>query len=404
MKKIFIFGFALLILLSCKKSNNEELKFWHFWSEPNQSKVIKRLIEKFEQVNNCKVQVTELSWNDGKTKLIAAFNSNTAPDVLELGSDWVTQFSSSNVLEPLNPNEFNLKRFYKFSLEPSFFNGQLYSIPWIVDTRVLFCNLELMEKAGIKEIPKTLDELLHFSKKINEISGNYGFGANGSDPHRLYKKIIPLIWTFGGKIVDSIGNIQINTPEARLAFDYYFKLSRAGIIETQKQIDLLFAQGKIGFCISGSWLLNMINENNPNLKFVAVLVPGSSIIPGYSFAGGEYLSISKSSAKKELARKLIQFLISREPVLELCKNVKEAGFPADSTIDFSELIKADKAKQVFSEQLKSSKMTPIHPRWLEIEPLIEEALVEVLFQKKGVNQAINDCQKKIEVLNQQINF
>lgn len=390
----------LLLTFSCKRSIDNQLTFWHFWSEPNQSKVIKELISEFERENNCKVLITELSWNDGKTKLIAAFNSNTSPDVLELGSDWVAQFSSSGILEPLAPEEFNLQRFYCFSLEPSFYQQALFSIPWIIDTRVIFCNTELMEKVGINEPPQTLEELLLFSQKINELEGFYGFGTNGSDPHRLYKKIVSLIWSFGGTIVDTNGNIVINSPETRLAFNYYLRLSRAGLIETQKQIDLLFAQGKIGFCISGSWLLNIIYGSNSYLKFTTALIPGTNLSRGISFAGGEYLAISKSSTKKELAKKLIKYLTSKDQVIKLCKNVKETGFPADSTIDIREILSNDQHKKTFATQLKFSKMTPIHPRWLEIEPIIEESLVEVLYQRKEVYKALSDCQRKIDIFNQ----
>lgn len=404
MKKILFFGLILLLTFSCKRSIDNELTFWHFWSEPNQSKVIKELISEFERENNCKVLITELSWNDGKTKLIAAFNSNASADVLELGSDWVAQFSSSGILEPLAPEEFNLQKFYRFSLEPSFYQQTLFSIPWIIDTRVIFCNTELMEKVGINEPPQTLEELLLYSQKINELEGFYGFGANGSDPHRLYKKIISLIWSFGGTIVDTNGNIVINSPETRLAFNYYLRLSRTGLIETQKQIDLLFAQGKIGFCISGSWLSNIIYGSNSNLKFTTALIPGTNLSRGISFAGGEYLAISKSSTKKELAKKLIKYLTSKDQVIKLCKNIKEAGFPADSTIDISEILSNDQHKNTFAKQLKFSKMTPVHPRWLEIEPIIEEALVEVLYQRKGVYKTLSDCQRKIDIFNQKINF
>ena len=74
------------------------IRFWHFWSEPGQKKALEALVREFEQTRNVTVELTELSWNDGKMKLQAAFNSGAPPDVIELGSDWVAQFSSSGVL------------------------------------------------------------------------------------------------------------------------------------------------------------------------------------------------------------------------------------------------------------------------------------------------------------------
>jgi len=58
-------------------AGKDVLKFWHFWSEPSQRKAIQQLVKKFEEKYDCDVQLTELSWNDGKTKLLAAFNSRS---------------------------------------------------------------------------------------------------------------------------------------------------------------------------------------------------------------------------------------------------------------------------------------------------------------------------------------
>jgi multiple sugar transport system substrate-binding protein len=392
-----------VLQFGCNKKE-DRIKFWHFWSEPNQAKVVREIIQEFEKAYHCNVEISELSWNDGKTKLILAFNSKTAPDVLELGSDWIAQFSSAKVLEPLSEIEFNTTKYFDYSLQPAKFNGKLYAIPWILGTRVLFCNLDLMARSGITHTPNTLEELLEYSKKINDDGWGFGFGANGPDPHRLYKKILPLIWTFGGEIVDSNGYISINKSEVAKAFEYYYNLSRAGIIETQKQIDLLFVQGKVAFCFSGEWLLNMINNATPNLHFTTVVLPGRKETPGISFAGGEYLAISKTSKNKELAKKLIQFLLSKQNLLKLCKEIPSAGFPADTSLMFHPTIVSTPEKETFALQLKYSKMTPVHPRWIEIESIIENALVEVLFQKKGVYEALKNAQKEIDVYNLNISF
>ncbi len=405
MKKIIsiFLLFSFIAFWGCSKSE-EKIKFWHFWSEPKQAKVIREIIEKFEQTYNCKVEVTELSWNDGKTKLILAFNSRTAPDVLELGSDWVAQFSSAEVLDTLDPTEFQVNKYFEYSLESGKFNGKLYAVPWILGTRVLFCNLDLMMRSGVNRVPKTLNELLDYSRKVNDSGLGYGFGANGSDPHRLYKKILPLIWTFSGEILDSNGNILIYNPAAIKAFDYYFNLSRAGVIETQKQIDLLFVQGKVAFCFSGEWLLDLINQSNSGLHFVTSTMPGTNDSIGISFAGGEYLAVNSKSKKKDLAKLLVKFLLSKGNVLKLCREIPSAGFPADTTIFKHPSLITNPHKLTFVQQLKYSKMTPVHRRWIEIEPIIENALVEVLMQKKGTQQALKDAQKEIDLYNYNITF
>ncbi len=404
MKKYFIIILLLSIsLVGCSKERNH-IKFWHFWSEPSQAKVVRNLIKEFERRYNCQVDVSELSWNDGKTKLIIAFNSRTAPDVLELGSDWIAQFSSAQVLEPIDTTFFKKMNYYDYSLEPAKFNGKLYALPWILGTRVLFCNLDLMRSCGIESPPINITELVNYAQIINDSGLGYGFGCNGSDPHRLYKKILPLIWSLNGKVQDTNNNITIYSNETVRAFEIYYRLSRLGIIETQKQIDLLFVQGKIGFCFSGQWLLELLRKAPHKFNFATCLVPGIDSRTGISFAGGEYLAINKESKNKELSKKLIDFLLSEEAILTLIKEIPEAGFPADTVYLQKYQNNLDQFEKVFAEQLKHSKMTPVHPRWIEIEAIIEKALVEVLYDKKGIYQALKDAQKEIELYNKNIIF
>jgi ABC-type glycerol-3-phosphate transport system substrate-binding protein len=392
----------MFLILSCDNSKkdsvniNKKIVFWHFWSEPNQLKIIKDLITKFEKENNCKVETVELSWNDGKTKLFAAFNSGTAPDVLELGSDWVAQFSSVGVLKEFNPKNMNFDKYIEFSREPSMYKGKLYAMPWIVDTRVLFYNKDLMKKAKIGDAPPaTFQELHEYSEKISNIEGYYGFGANGSDVHRLYKKIVTMFWTYGGDLLDKNGKPVINSANNVKALEMYVELSREGMIETQRQIDAAFVEGKVGFWISGGWLLEKIKAENPNLNFDVALIPGVDKNKGISFAGGEYLASNAKTKSPELSEKFIQYMTDGKNSIEFCKQIIEAGFPADKNHYKDTFYLSYPKRLVFAEQLNSSKMTPVHPKWLDIESILEEAAVEALYGRKSSQGALDDAQLKI---------
>ena len=391
---------AVIIFYSCendKVDNVNTIRFWHFWSEPTQKKAINELIAKFEKENHCKVEVTELSWNDGKTKLFAAFNSNVAPDVLELGSDWVTQFAASGVLSAISPDSIDMNTFVESSLLPTHWHDTLFAIPWVIDTRVMYYNKKLMKAAGFDTIPpQDYSQLINMSNVINNANKKiYGFGTNGSDPHRLYKKILPMFWTFGGDIIDSTSKPIVNSLSNINALNVYIQLSRAGIIETQRQLDTYFSQGKIGFIFSGAWLLKKIERENPDLDYGVSLMPRYLLNQGISFLGGEYLSINQKSTKKELGLKLIKFLSNGQNALNLAKRIDEAGFPADKNyINSEELLKNPK-KAVFAQQLLFAKPTPIHPKWLDIEAIIENAVSETIYGQKGEHRALNNAQVEL---------
>lgn len=402
LKKLFsvlimaVSALAISTLVSCGSKDSagsgEEITFWHFWSEPSQRQAVMELIEQFEKENNCKVNTTELSWNDGQVKLFAAFNSNTAPDVLDLGSDWIAQFSSKEVLQELNPKAYHTDNFDKNFLVPGKWNSKLYAIPWVVNSRVVFYNKDLFKRAGLpEEAPKTLDEMYQYAEAINSLgSGIYGFGVNGSDPHRLYKKILPFIWTYGGEIIDSTGEVNFLKAENIKAVEMYKKLSQVGIIETQKKIDDMFARGEIGIWISGSWLIEKIKATSPFLNYGVALFPG--LTPdrkGVSFAGAEYLAINKATKNLPLAEKFVAFMTKGENALKLCKAIKEAGFPADKSYHNDSYFQTLPLMPTFAEQLKHSKLTPVHPKWLDIEAKLENATMEIIYGKKGSYEAFN---------------
>jgi ABC-type glycerol-3-phosphate transport system substrate-binding protein len=408
---IFISGFFLLTVVSCNKDHNADapeknadgknvLKFWHFWSEPTQRKAIQEIVKGFEEKYDCDVQLTELSWNDGKTKLLAAFNSGMAPDVIELGSDWIPQFSSTGVLKDLS-GIIDPNKYVEFALPTASWNGKVYAAPWTIDTRVLFFNKDLLQKAGLPaSAPATIDEMLAAAEKIQAASGEkvYGFGANGADPHRLYKKILPMMWSMGGDVFDAQGNAVINSQQNINALKKYVALSRAGLVETQRQIDAAFAQGRVGFWNSGSWLIDKIERENPSLNYGVAVLPAGTSGKGISFAGGEYLAISNGTKQDELAREFVKYMTDGENALKFCKSVKEAGFPADREYYNNEYFKNVKHRPVFTEQLKNSKMTPVNPEWLEIEEVLENAVVQALYGEKSPEAALNEAQSVISAI------
>ncbi|MCO6465253.1 MAG: extracellular solute-binding protein [Bradyrhizobiaceae bacterium] len=384
-----------IILGSCS-SNNEHLpdaqtiRFWHFWSEPNQRTAIRELVAEYQRKHNTIVELTELSWNDGKTKLLAAFNSGSPPDVIELGSDWIAQFSSAGVLLALPTDKGVTDRFPSYSLVPAMWKGRLYAYPWTVDARLLYLNRDLLNKAGWKGAIETFADMQRAAELVKE-HGAEGFGANGADAHRLYKKILPFMWSMGGDVLDSKGQLALNLPANVKAFELYADLARSGYIETQRQLDAAFLQGKVALWMSGSWLLPKIRAAK-GLDVEAVLMPGQTAGTGISFAGGEYLAVSAATKNSQRSRELVEFLTSGAQALKLCQQISEAGFPADKSTSADASLMADTMKVVFAKQLEHSRMTPVHPHWLDVEALLENALVKVLLGQASAQASLDEAQ------------
>jgi multiple sugar transport system substrate-binding protein len=377
------------------------VQFWHFWAEPAQKAALEKRIAAFEEANpDIDVQLSELSYKDGKTKLLAAFNSESAPDLLDLGSDWIAQFSSAGVLADLGKLGIADDRFAPEVLEPARWNNATYALPWIVDTRVIFVNRGLLAETGQDSsiVDTTWAQLIARAEAIRVARHSaYGFGVNGEDQHRLYKKILPFFWSNGGELFNAQGQPVINSKENIEALETYLSLTNSGVIDTQKKLEDDFTQGKIGYIISGSWLVDRLRKDNPSLKYAVTTMPSFEGRAPKSFAGGEYLAINDASRHKDAAKKLALFLTSAEQALAFCKDLPGGGTPADRSVASDPFLQSP-TRSVFTRQLAMARMTPPNPHWLDIEEVIENEVSHALLGKKTAEQALNDAQARIGVI------
>ncbi len=402
--------FSLLIALliaGCGGGEGEEtgqvnLRFAHFWSEPTQKSLLQERIAEFEEKNpGIKVELIDMNWGNGKDKLFSMFNSGEAPDVIELGSDWVAQFASEGVLLDLStmPGD-SIGRFPKEFLTPGTWEGKVYARPWFVGTQAMYVNRALLKEAGIQaDTFGTWDDVLGAGEQVttkfkDANPSRFGFGAAVNDEHRVYKRILALFWSNGGEVLDENGHPHVNSPENIEALELYLTLARNGRIDQQRQLDQLFLKGDIAFWISGSWLMGQISKENPDLDYVVRALPSFGGKPSYSFGGGEYLAVNAKSERKEASQKLVSFLTAPDQALAFIKGLNSGFIPADLSVADDPFLQSGPQKG-FTDQMKNSRFTPIHPKWLDIERILEEEVAYAVLGEKDAAQALGDAQVRI---------
>jgi multiple sugar transport system substrate-binding protein len=387
MKK-FILMISLLALGCANQPRQKTIEFWQFWTDPKAKPVIESVISQFEKANpEWKVNITDLTWSDGHQKIVVAFGAGNPPDLLELGSDWIAEFAAAGALGELPADTSDL-----LLSSPGVWQNRFYARPWFLDTRVIYYNKSLLDKAGCA-IPADWPQLLDACQKLNQLGdGISGFGANSNEPHRLYKKFLPFVWTLGG-VISYDNRVNLDSPAVLKALEFYQKLTQAGRIETQKNLEDAFCEGKIGAVISGGWLLKRLKDNPPQFEYqLGPITPEYSRGTGASFAGGEYLVIPAKSSNKDSALKLMESLLALRNIQMLCDSVG-FGFPPYRNQEIGSPV-----RRVLFDQLHNSQSTPSDPNWVNIEGIIETMVEEVTLNKSTPQQAIGTAQTKINEL------
>ncbi len=375
------------------------VKWWHFWTDPSIKPTIDQIVANFEKQNpNIKIEQTELTWNNGHEKIAIALSSNTGPDLIELGSDWVPEFVAANRITDITAN---LKPLYDqyTGWAPVRNNGSLYGIPWILGTRVMYYNRDLLNQAGYDSLylPVNLTQFKETCYKVDSLGKNvYGWGSNSAEKHRLYKKFLPFFWTYGASFY-SLNNeyCVVSSMEAGKALTFYKELNDScAMIDTQRRLEDAFLAGKIGCVLSGDWLLKRIRKEKPGFNFVTGLFPGQNGA-GKSFLGGEYLVVNKDSDNKEAALKFAKFLTSKENELKFCKANFSAN-PSNIEATKDSFFTNDPYLLTFVKQLKLSKAPPFEPKWVYIEDEFEQAVERTLFEGMGPFESLSIARAKIQ--------
>jgi len=377
------------------------LEWWQFWTDPDIKPAIMEIVREFEAKNpDIKINVTDLTWAQGQEKLVIAFAANSGPDILELGSDWIAQFAANNQLADLSEDiRGDSAQFDGWGLAT--YGGKVFGRPWILGTRVLFINRDVLSKGGYDGsfIPTNWPQLGESTARISQNGKGlfFGWGSNAPEKHRLYKKFMPFFWSNGAQIFTDDGKYCIiSSAKAIEALRLYKQLNDFGYVADQRGTEDAWLEGKIAYVISGDWLIKRIELEKRAVDYATTFVPGPKY-PGKSFMGGEFLSVNAKSTHKDEALKFIAWLTSPENQVRFCKANRSAN-PSSRQAQADPYFQNNVNLLTFIRQLRQSEHPPVDPDWPFIEDAIEKAVEDALFGAKLPATALRNAQIKIAQL------
>jgi multiple sugar transport system substrate-binding protein len=278
--------------------------------------------------------------------------------------------------------------------------GRAWAVPWLVGTRALYYNRELMRRARLdpEHPPATWDELARAVKRVDEAdTDSRGFGLNAGEREVLFKKFMPFAWGNGGAILDSTGTRSVVASRENLeALRFLLSLKPYSLLDRQEMLDQAFSRGRVGFTISGPWLLRTLPDTAPDLDFDVALMPRPAAGRGTpaSFAGAEVLGIFRGSGRKAAALRLARFLVRPENAMPLYVATGNA-FPAAAGAAADEYFVSHPRDRVFVEQLKTAVSPPLHPRWVDIEEALNRELEAAIHGSKSAEAALRAADERV---------
>src|SRR5215210_2678694 len=142
-------------------------------------------------------------------------------DIDVIGGDviWPAQLAANGWIVDLSDKfpESEQKKFLDAPLQSVSYDGKVWGVPWYTDAGMLYHRIDLLEKSGYSEPPKTWDELKEMADKVKKDQGiKYGFVFQGDAYEGGVCNGLEYIWQHGGNAVDpnDPNKIVIDSPEA----------------------------------------------------------------------------------------------------------------------------------------------------------------------------------------------
>lgn len=360
------------------------LKLVEVITSPERTETLKGIVSKFETANpGTKVEIISLPWSEAFQKFATMVSAGDIPDVMEMPDTWLSLYANNGMLESLEPYLAKWEHTAGLS-ERTLELGRdvketAYMLPYGFYLRAMFYNKKLLEQAGVKEPPKTLDEFADASKKVAALPGKYGYCLRGG-PGGLNGWVM-----FGASMA---GSNEFFTKDGTSTFDspgwvkgltYVIDLYKNGLAPKDSvnwgfnEIVAGFYSGTCAFLDQDPDALIAIAQRMKPEDFGVMTMPkgpDGKTFPTIGFAGW---SIMSASANKDLSWKLVETLEGPEGNIEW--NKKTGALPVHKSAEKDPFYASEQFKGWFDELADKNAVPTTMPTYLEEFAFFKDSLV-----------------------------
>ena len=280
-----------------------------FWNEK---------FDAFEAEHNCVVNVEIQTWSDYATNIYTGLLSDEGPDVVYVTETY--DLIDAGLLAPLDEylTEEDFEKYVYLDQGAYNSEGQLCTFPMMAGNPcVIFYNMDMLEAAGITELPSTWDEFMDVCLTLKEANPDVwpfisSWGATNGVSAML-AGFWPFFFQAGGTVLDEEGNLNLDSEATLEALTYINSFKENGIFDdsivSMDDPNGKFVNGEAAIIINGTGNASTFTEAGINWQCQLGLEGPGGLATNMSV---DSLAISSYCENKELAAELIKYMTSAE--------------------------------------------------------------------------------------------
>lgn len=266
------FAVPTIIKRSVSAQGQTTVRLTGWSSSPEEDKLLGQVIDAYHSAQSQVKVDYQLVTGDYAAKLQTDIAAGTVADVFYVDSLPAQDLMSRDVLLPLDDkmaaSGVKASDFYPGLIKAFQFQGATYGLPKDWSSLAMVYDQDALSAAGVSTPPANWDDLKAAAQALKD---------KGGDPRLMmdatFDRYLAFHYAAGGKVISDDGTeVEIDTPEAKTALDFYYGLYKDGLSTTHADAGAEWpgdglAKDLADLVFEGNWVFPFLKANAPDLKF-----------------------------------------------------------------------------------------------------------------------------------------
>ena len=378
-----------------------EVNIWTYYGDTGPAAAcVKTAAEDYNaSQKNYVLKIRNLAFTDFNQAVTTAIAADATPDLMIVDNPDNARYAAAGALADLSDKVKAWGQGDQFLPGPwnsTIYDGKNYGIPLGSNTVVLWINTDIAKAAGldVTNPPKTWDEYETWAGKMTDkAKGVYGTAMLAKKDETGTFLFLPWVLQNGGSLA------TLDSPESIAALAFWTKLvdegyaPKSAITDGFGEIYQQFTTGKAAMMISGTWNVNSIPKDAPNLKWMVATLPYTK--QAASSLGGENWAMFAASKQQDGAWDFLKFVVDPAYGTKLTDCMGYVPSRKDVIAQVAAKSANDPTMQVFLKQMESAAARGPLANWSDVSAFVQGAMQEALSGQKTPEQAMKDAAKQI---------
>ncbi len=344
------------------------------WADEQRAAALRQYAEEFLAGHGVRLRL-----RTGRTEtLYQQFLSSTGgadtPDIVVGPHDWIDALVRDGLIERVTLSQRRRQGFVPEAVTAMTYQGELYAVPYALDTVVLLRNTDLAPDA-----PATFEEMLADGERLRAAKRvDHAFVMQAGDPYYLYAVLLAAGGRLFGRDRDGrldTGETGLGAPETLAAFERFRELGAQGSGTLRPEIDrdratALFVAGRTPYLICASRVL--ADARRAQLPVAAGPVPPFAGFPAVRpFVSVHGFFLTRHGPNKTIAQDLAADYLTRTDVSLALYGTQPRPPALRAALD--EVVDRDPVMAAFYRECQHGDLLPSIPEMAEVWRLLAQA-------------------------------